>query len=393
MKNPTIPEVEPRRISDVKSHPCRLGDEVQYLKKLLHQIFHDTYSKTVNDALLLLTADKSQIIDANNKTEVNALPDEKLNTSDQIDAYTKEEDDALLLLNADKTELIDAYIKQEDDALLLLQVDKSELIDAYSKTKIDELFALILNIYDYIDEYSKTKADALLFYKLNITDQIDVYKNTKVDAIFNKKLNISDQIDAYSEISDDALLIFNADKTELDNYVDLTSILRQQVKNIQEQLVFSVYRNRIKLKLQFFLQVVEICQSDHQYHNHFLYKERDIVSGKSKRYVFATTDEMNTWMEDQGNVAKLAIGDNLYIVDKQVKDYQWDGTGFRVLETELPNMSIVITILGTATGGCNAITDLSIIGNTFLLAKNSSFLTTNYDETISGQKTFSTTIH
>ncbi|KAA6373929.1 MAG: hypothetical protein EZS28_030545 [Streblomastix strix] len=120
---------------------------------------------------------------------------------------------------------------------------------------------------------------------------------------------------------------------------------------------------------------------------------RDITSGKSKGYVFATTDEMNTWMEDQETVAKLAIGDNLYIVDKQVMDYWWDGSNLRALETELPDMSNIMTILGTVTGGGNAITDLSFDGNTLIPAKNSSFITTNYDETITGQKTFYATIH
>ncbi|KAA6369605.1 MAG: hypothetical protein EZS28_034868, partial [Streblomastix strix] len=118
-----------------------------------------------------------------------------------------------------------------------------------------------------------------------------------------------------------------------------------------------------------------------------------IAQGKSKGYVFATTDEMNTWMEDQENVAKLSIGDNLYIVDKHVMDYWWDGTNLRVLETELPDMSNVVTTLGAATGGGNAITDISIDGNTLTLAKNNSFVTNNYDETIIGQKTFNTTIH
>ncbi|KAA6365823.1 MAG: hypothetical protein EZS28_038650, partial [Streblomastix strix] len=95
-----------------------------------------------------------------------------------------------------------------------------------------------------------------------------------------------------------------------------------------------------------------------------LQEVRDIAQGKSKGYVFATTDEMNTCMEDQENVAKLSIGDNLYIVNKQVMDYLWDGTNFRLLETELPDMSNVVTTLGAATGGGKAITDISIDGNT-----------------------------
>ncbi|KAA6399535.1 MAG: hypothetical protein EZS28_004937 [Streblomastix strix] len=102
---------------------------------------------------------------------------------------------------------------------------------------------------------------------------------------------------------------------------------------------------------------------------------------------------MNTWIEDQETVAKLVIGDNLYIVDKQVMDYWWDGSSLRGLETELPDMSNVMTILGAATGGGNAIIYLLFDGNILISAKNSSFITTNYDETITGQKPFNKTIH
>ncbi|KAA6389791.1 MAG: hypothetical protein EZS28_014680 [Streblomastix strix] len=78
---------------------------------------------------------------------------------------------------------------------------------------------------------------------------------------------------------------------------------------------------------------------------------RDIASGKSKAYVFDTQSDLNDWMTIQDNVAKHAIGDNLYIVDKQVVDYRGDGNDLKVLETEQSDMTNVITTLGTATGG------------------------------------------
>jgi hypothetical protein len=65
-------------------------------------------------------------------------------------------------------------------------------------------------------------------------------------------------------------------------------------------------------------------------------------------------------------------------------DYWWDGSSLRALEIELQDMANVITTLGTATGGGNAICDLSFDGNTLIQAKNSSFITSNYDETITG---------
>jgi hypothetical protein len=97
-------------------------------------------------------------------------------------------------------------------------------------------------------------------------------------------------------------------------------------------------------------------------------------------------------MAIQDNVAKLVIGDNLYIVGKEVTDYWWDGTDLKVLETELPDMSNVITTLVAATGSGNAITDISIDTNTLVSAKNTTFVTTGFDQSITGMKTFTSTI-
>ncbi|KAA6377110.1 MAG: hypothetical protein EZS28_027364, partial [Streblomastix strix] len=353
----------------------------------------DAYSKTEDDELLALKLNISDQIDAYNKSEADARLDEKLNITDQIDAYNKTEADALLDDKLNITDQIDAYSKQEDDALLLLKADKSELIDAYNKTEADELLALKLNITDQIDAYTKQEDDALLDEKLNITDQIDAYNKSELDALLDDKLNITDQIDAYSKQEDDALLLLKADKSELADYVDLAST--QTITGQKQFGIVSVssISKQNKNDASILLagggdMLVSSLVSQPQ-----LQEVRDIASSKSKGYVFATTDEMNTWMEDQENVAKLAIGDNLYIVDKQVMDYWWDGSNLRALETELPDMSNVMTILGAATAGGSAITDLSFNVNTLIPAKNSSFVRTNYDETITGQKTFYTTIH
>ncbi|KAA6372166.1 MAG: hypothetical protein EZS28_032307, partial [Streblomastix strix] len=375
----------------------------------------DAYSKTEADALLDDKLNISNQIDAYNKTEADALLDDKLNISDQINAYTKQEadalldnklnisdqidtysktvDDALLLLKADKTELIDAYTKQEADALLDYKLNISDQINAYSKTEDDALFDEKLNISDQIDAYNKSEIDALLDEKLNISDQIDAYNKSEIDALLDDKLNITDQVDAYNKQKDDALLLLKADKTKLADYVDLTSTQmitgQKQFGIISVSCISKQNKNGASILLagggdMLVSSLVSQLQ---------LQEVRDIASGKSKGYVFATTDEMNTWMEDQENVAKLAIGDNLYIADKQVMDYWWDGSSLRALETELPDMSNVMTILGAATGSGNAITDFSFDGNTLIPARNSSFITTNYDETITGKKTIYTTIH
>ncbi|KAA6367989.1 MAG: hypothetical protein EZS28_036485 [Streblomastix strix] len=227
--------------------------------------------------------------------------DKKLNISDQIDAYSKTEDDALLLLKADKSELIDAYTKTEDDELLTLK----------------------LNISDQIDAYNKTEADALLDYKLNITDQID----------------------AYTKSEDDTLLLLKADKSELVDYVNLgtaqTITDQKQFNIITVASVSKQGKNDASILLAGggdMLVRSLVNQTE-------LQEVRDIASGKSKAYVFVTQSDLNDWMAIQDNVAKHAIGDNLYIVDKQVVDYWWDGTDLKVLKTKQPDMANVITTL------------------------------------------------
>lgn len=59
-----------------------------------------------------------------------------------------------------------------------------------------------------------------------------------------------------------------------------------------------------------------------------------IVKGRATGYVFDTVDDMNAWLADSNNVAKLILGDNLYIRTTDVPDYWWDGTQAQELETQ-----------------------------------------------------------
>ncbi|KAA6371182.1 MAG: hypothetical protein EZS28_033290 [Streblomastix strix] len=105
-----------------------------------------SYTKSEDDAFLLLKADKTQLIDLYTKGETNSLLNNK---ADNGVSYSKGEDDALLLLKADKTQLIDSYNKSEDDAreevytkseddtLLFVKADKTQLIDSYTKGETD----------------------------------------------------------------------------------------------------------------------------------------------------------------------------------------------------------------------------------------------------------------
>ncbi|KAA6358586.1 MAG: hypothetical protein EZS28_045887, partial [Streblomastix strix] len=222
---------------------------------------------------------------------------------------------------------------------------------------------------------------------------IDAYTKTTTDALLDDKLNVSDQIDAYTKTQDDALLALKADKTELADYVDLQSAQTingtKQFGNVSVSSISKLNKNDASILLAGGGDMlVSSLVSQPQ-----LQEVRDIASGRSRGYVFDTLQDLNDWMAVPDNVANLVIGDNLYIIDSQITDYWWDGTQLRELETQQPDLSNVVSSLGTATGGGNAITDLSLTGNKLIPAKNKSFVDVDTDQSITGQKSFTTTIH
>ncbi|KAA6372926.1 MAG: hypothetical protein EZS28_031547, partial [Streblomastix strix] len=233
----------------------------------------------------------------------------------------------------------------------------------------------------------------------NINQQITIlqsapesYDQEQLDEMLLLKADKSELIDSYSKTEDDALLLLKANVADLTNYVDLTS--DQTITGQKQFGVISVssISKQSKNDASILLagggdMLVSSLVTQPQ-----LYEVRDIATGKSKAYVFSTQGELSDWIAIQNNVAKLVIGDNLYIVDKEVTDYWWDETDLKVLETELPDMSNVITTLGAATGSGNAITDVSIDGITLTPAKNTSLVTTGFDQSITWMKIFTSTI-
>ncbi|KAA6391990.1 MAG: hypothetical protein EZS28_012483 [Streblomastix strix] len=202
----------------------------------------EVYTKTEDDALLLLKADKIQLIDSYTKGETNNLLNNKADTEV---SYTKGEDDALLLLKADKSttytkgetnNLLNnkadngiSYTKGEDDAPLLLKADKST---TYTKGETNNL---LNNKADTGVSYTKGEDDALLLLKADKTLLIDSYTKGETNNLLNNNadngvsytkgendallLLKADKSTTYTKTEDDTLLLLKADKTQLiDSY-------------------------------------------------------------------------------------------------------------------------------------------------------------------------------
>ncbi|KAA6398149.1 MAG: hypothetical protein EZS28_006322 [Streblomastix strix] len=245
-----------------------------------------------NVNILTLDVDNENLLKDSYKIQVDELLDDyysKTETYAKVKVYNKTEVDEFL---DEKANIGTSYFKTETNELLNKKADKTEIIDAYSKTETDQKLELKADKTEIIDAYSKSEDDAQLLLKADKTDFYEYYTSGQVEEFLDEKAGKTQLIDSYSKSKDVALLLLKADKTCLDNFVDLTTA--QTISELQEV--------------------------------------RDTVQGKSKGYVFATQEELNDWMAVQDNI----IG-GMELTQK-------------ILETELPDMSIVVTTLCAATG-------------------------------------------
>lgn len=64
-----------------------------------------------------------------------------------------------------------------------------------------------------------------------------------------------------------------------------------------------------------------------------------VAKGRATGYVFDTVGDLDLWLEDAENTARLVLGDNLYIRATDVPDYWWDGAARQPLETQKVDLS------------------------------------------------------
>ncbi|KAA6355441.1 MAG: hypothetical protein EZS28_049033, partial [Streblomastix strix] len=103
-----------------------------YIRTEANELFDEKADKTDLDDYYTKSETYAKV-EVYNKTEVDEFLDEKANVGT---SYSKSEDDTLLLLKADKTQLIDSYSKTEDDALLLLKADKTDFDEYYTAGQV-----------------------------------------------------------------------------------------------------------------------------------------------------------------------------------------------------------------------------------------------------------------
>ncbi|KAA6381666.1 MAG: hypothetical protein EZS28_022807 [Streblomastix strix] len=223
------------------------------------------------------------------------------------DVYTRPEANDIFDTKADKSE---TYTKTDSDTLLDAKADKT---DTYTKTETDILFNAKADKSELIDSQTKSEDAALLLLKAH---KSDIYTKPETDSLLDSKANVAEIVDKY-----DALLFLKANVADLTNYVDLTSAQtitgQKQFGVISVSSISKLSKNDASILLDGGGDMlVSLLVTQPQ-----LQEVRDIATGKSKAYVFLTQGELNDQMAVQDSVAKLVIGDNLYIVDKEVTDY------------------------------------------------------------------------
>ena len=56
---------------------------------------------------------------------------------------------------------------------------------------------------------------------------------------------------------------------------------------------------------------------------------------KKKAWIFNTTEEMEEWLNNPSNIAKLNAGDDIRIIAEGASNYWWDGNQLRVTASGL----------------------------------------------------------
>lgn len=183
--------------------------------------------------------------------------------------------------------------------------------------------ASVTQLNDAINELSDN-VDRKLLSKLTLWEPNTHYKNGAIvftnlgiysDVVVSAvmvclKDHISGDV-AYPDYAEDfsecwRAIVFNA------------NIASQAVSDIAGNDIYETYATKTSLS-----DIKEIAE-----------EAKTIAKGRATGYVFDTKSDMDVWIADSNNAAKLVLGDNLYIRAKNIPDYWWDGSAAQELETQ-----------------------------------------------------------
>ena len=253
-----------------------------------------------------------------------------------------------------------------------ISIDKSYLEEHYyDKTTIDTAL-------DGIDQTISSNASSLLDELSQLVDTLD-NKQDKGDYVTNSSLvenyvNKKDykESDLSHYVLDSSVSTNYAKKTELNAYATNTYVnstfqpkgnyltehqsltglaTKDELKNYQPKGTYltsipSEYITETELNSYGFLTEHQSLEglvtkdelSDFATESD-LQKVEAIAKGKNRAHVFDTKEELDSWLEDEDNIATLQKGDNIYIKEVDTPDYWWTGEAISELETQKVNLT------------------------------------------------------
>ncbi|KAA6373096.1 MAG: hypothetical protein EZS28_031378 [Streblomastix strix] len=169
INNAPAPDVRPRTEAN-ELLDGKVDKSDTYNKNETNELLNEKANKTDLDDQQTKSETYAKV-EVQNKTEVDGFLDEKANagisyskseTLARDKVYNKSEEGALLILIAEKTDLIDSNSKSEDDILLLLKANKTDVEECHTAGQIYEFLDEKAENAQFVDSYIKSEDEALL---------------------------------------------------------------------------------------------------------------------------------------------------------------------------------------------------------------------------------------
>lgn len=203
---------------------------------------------------------------------------------------------------------------------------KDALINGYNTIEIIEGENIHINqVEDVLTISADQFDDTAIQVHLNSLDEL-VDQNTKnITNVTNRATNNTERLDEKDTQIANINQEIETAKERLDGHDSNIETINTSISDINTAI-----EDMEGELTQDIARVEEIANSAYD-----LAEEAEIIAkGRATGYVFDTYNDMQTALQDSEFVAKLVLGDNLYIRETDVPDYWWDGTSAQLLETQ-----------------------------------------------------------